>query len=216
MLALQHEVYIVISYFLFSSSQHPRGCSTEFNIWKNWLTLSFSLSNDIEFIFTNAALTNLDSDVKSPGNPIVPIPLLYSFKSSPLLNVFSLLLADKLLYLLSVNICLSNVGLLVRIPTGFSYIFIPSCTDSTVIASLLSAIIQCNCAAGNWLLNCVSVIFMFSICFLASSTVALWLNIHGMNSYCAMLVFPCWLLLYFAFPTKFNPAIPKPFSFIAS
>ena len=59
-----------ISYFPSAKRQHPLCCSTEPNIWKNWLTLDFSSFSDSEFIFVKATRTNLDIDDKSPGSPI--------------------------------------------------------------------------------------------------------------------------------------------------
>ena len=72
-------------------------------------------------------------------------------------------------------------------PTGLWYIFIPSFTASTVIDSVLSEIIQCNCASGNFSLNGSFRKFIFSINFFASFTVVHWLRIHGMNSNWVML-----------------------------
>ena len=43
---------------------------------KNWLILSYSELLDTEFNLVKVAFTNLDTDDKSPGNPIPPIPLL--------------------------------------------------------------------------------------------------------------------------------------------
>ena len=52
-----------------------------FNRTKNMKKLTYTFrSPDNEFVFTNAALTNLDCDDKSPGKPIDPIPRLYIFK----------------------------------------------------------------------------------------------------------------------------------------
>ena len=74
--ALQHDVYIVISYFPYATSQQPLCWSTEPMIWKNWLTLSFSSSPEMEFNLVKATFTNLDWLERSPGIPIPPMPLL--------------------------------------------------------------------------------------------------------------------------------------------
>ena len=50
--------------------------------------------------------------------------------------------AERWRKLLRENICISNGGLFVKMPTGLSYMRMPSLTASTVIAPLLSAIIQ--------------------------------------------------------------------------
>ena len=105
---------------------------------------------------------------------------------------------------------------MVKTPTGFSYTLIPFFTDSIVIDSSLSEIIQCNCASGNLSLNGTFNKFIFPINSLASLTVAHLLRIQGMNSNCVILSFPSIFSLYSAFPTKFKPAIPNPFSLIAS
>ena len=41
--------------------------------YENWLILSYSELLDTEFNLVKVAFTNLDTDDKSPGNPIPPI-----------------------------------------------------------------------------------------------------------------------------------------------
>ena len=57
----------------------------------------------------------------------------------------------------------------------------PSFTASTVIVSALSAIIQCNCATGNLLLNCSFKILVFSTNLRASFAVAQFSNAAGLE-----------------------------------
>src|SRR5574344_949788 len=85
----QHEVYIVYSYFPFPRSQQPFCCCTESMMWKNCVISSSTVSPLRQFILVNDAFTNLADDARSPGSQLAPMPLLYAFRSSSLLNLFS-------------------------------------------------------------------------------------------------------------------------------
>ena len=67
---------MVISYLPSATSQHPLCWSTDPKIWKNWLTLAFSVSSDRELSLVNATLAKREVDDRSPGSPSAPIPLL--------------------------------------------------------------------------------------------------------------------------------------------
>ena len=51
----------------------PFTIATLFNIWKNSIIPSFSISSIRICALKNATLTNLDGDEKSPGSPIPPV-----------------------------------------------------------------------------------------------------------------------------------------------
>ena len=73
----------MISYFPSPRWQQPRCWSTEPRMWKNWLTLSSSLSPHREFSFVKATRTNRDWDERSPGSPRAPMPRLYCGSDRP-------------------------------------------------------------------------------------------------------------------------------------
>ena len=52
----------------------PRGWSTEWRMWKNWLTLLSSSGAEMEFKRVKAALTKREPDERSPGRPWAPRP----------------------------------------------------------------------------------------------------------------------------------------------
>ena len=45
-------------------------------MWKNWLTLSDSVSPDLEFILVKATLAKREAEERSPGKPRAPMPRL--------------------------------------------------------------------------------------------------------------------------------------------
>ena len=67
---------MVISYFPSVNSQQPLCWSTEPRMWKNWLTLSDSVSPEREFILVKATLAKREAEERSPGRPRAPIPRL--------------------------------------------------------------------------------------------------------------------------------------------
>ena len=79
----------MISYFPSETSQQPLCWSTEPRMWKNWFTLSLSLSPETELSFVNATFAKRDADERSPGSPIAPIPRLYVVSSALLPKLFS-------------------------------------------------------------------------------------------------------------------------------
>ena len=65
---------MVISYLSSPRRSQPRGWSTEWRMWKNWLTLLISSSGETELARLKAARTKREPDEVSPGRPMAPIP----------------------------------------------------------------------------------------------------------------------------------------------
>ena len=97
---------------------------------------------------------------------------------------------DMAMWLARFTMWNGNGGLLVRIPTGLSWMCIPSAITSRTMHESLSAIIQWSWLGRSLSLKASSVTFVCSSSLLASSTVEQCPRTHVISSKDAMLSLP--------------------------